>query len=247
MGATIVQGEEGPYAALFDHGFVSLVERSPWRGEDDLTAMDLSVANCARISFMARSGELGAPERGLIRSLMRDHHGTPFEHQTFTFWVRAPIFVFREWHRHRTASISEASARYKPVPNLFYVPDAVDMRVQVGKANAYTFEPMDPLEADRWRMLMRAQNENAFALYERMLDADPPVAKEVARTVLPVSMYSEMLWTVNARNLMGFLALRNAAPAQREIRMYAEAMEAMFARVMPVTAAAFVEFGRVKP
>lgn len=234
---------------VLDHGYVEIdnishseIEgASPWDAREGL---DLSVVNGARVSFMKRSSKLTDADRGLIRSLLRDKHSTPFEHGAISWRVRAPILVMREWHRHRTASISEASARYTPVPNLFYTPATSAMRVQIGKANAYTFEPMDVDLADSWRARMSAQNRAAFALYQDMLAADPPVAKEVARSVLPVSMYSEMLWTCNVRNLMGFLLLRNAAPAQYEIRMYAEAMESLWSEVMPVTAAAFHEFGR---
>lgn len=243
------EGERGFYQEVLDHGYVELENwshhrRPEWNAET-FQAMDLSVANGARVSFGKRVGAMSPAEVGLIRSLMKDHHGSPFEHASFTFRVRCPLFVMREWHRHRTASISEASARYTIVPDLFYVPGVEDMRMQVGKANAYTFEPMEAADAEHFRREMRGQNQMAFELYQRLLEKS--VAKEVARTVLPVSMYSEMLWTVNARNLMGFLQLRNAEPAQREIRAYAEIMEAMFAIVMPTTAAAFSEYGRVKP
>lgn len=251
MKLTPPDGTHGWRADVLDHGFVELVNCSPghpaasFRAGFTYIAMDISVADSARVSFAKHVVAMSPAEVGLIRALMRDHHGTPFEHQTLTFLVRCPLFVMREWHRHRTASISEASARYTEVPNLFYVPAVEDMRVQIGKANAYTFEPMDVGMAEVMRRSMHNQNAEAFDLYEHMIAKG--VAKEIARSVLPVAMYSEMKWTVNARNLMGFLALRNAAPAQREIRYYAEAMEAIFAQVMPVTAAAFVEFGRVKP
>lgn len=250
MPPEVYASESGLFAAtVLDHGFVELEnvshgERESASPHEPMEAMDLAVANAARVSFMKRSDKLTDADRGLIRALLRDKHATPFEHPSMSWRANVPVFALREWHRHRTASISEASARYTEVPDLFYVPAAEHMRTQIGKANAYTFEQMPVLQADRWRSLMEMQNREAFALYHEMIDGG--VAKEVARTVLPVSMYSEMIWTVNARNLMGFLTLRNAAPAQLEIRLYAEAMEAMFAKVMPVTHAAYVEFGHEK-
>lgn len=235
---------------VLDHGFVEIDNISHGEREghslyEPLEGLDLSVVNGARVSFGKRSDALTAADRGLIRALVRDHHGTPFEHGSISWRVRAPIFVMREWHRHRTASISEASARYTPVPSLFYTPAREAMRSQIGKSNAYTFEQMADDEAAVWRGRMYAQNAAAFKLYEDMLEGR--VAKEIARSVLPVSMYSEMIWTCSVRNLMGFLQLRNAAPALYEIRVFAEAIEAAWVEAMPVTAAAFVEFGRVKP
>lgn len=243
---------QGWYQGVLDHGFVELVRWSPDRPPGgqveswlEAEAMDLDVANSARVSTRSQSPRLGDADRGIINAMMRDHHGTPFEHQITTWRVRCPLFVMREWHRHRTASISEASARYTIVPELFYVPEVEDMRSQVGKAIDYTYEAMDPAKAELWRREMSRHGERSFERYNQAIKDG--VAKEVARTLLPVSMYSEMRWTVNVRNLMGFLGLRNAAPAQREIRAYAEVMEEMWAKVMPVTAAAFVKHGRVKP
>lgn len=223
---------------VLDLGFVELVNYSP-------ADADLMVANAARVSFNAWSDEMGEAEHGLVNFLMRDHHGTPFEHNLFTWRVKAPIFVFREWHRHRTASISEWSARYSQMKAEFYVPAAEDMRTQVGKPGAYRFEQMDTAEALVSRAAMWNQNVAAFELYTTLLQGG--VAKEVARTVLPVSTYSQMIWSLNARNLMGFLQLRNSPHAQLEIRRYAEAMESIWAEVMPRTAEVFVEHGRVKP
>lgn len=223
---------------VLDHGFVELVNHSPHDA-------DLMVANAARVSFNAWADEMGDAEHGLVNFLMRDHHGTPFEHNLFTWRVKAPIFVFREWHRHRTGSISEWSARYSQLAPEFYVPAVEDMRHQVGKPGSYTFEPLDPAEADGWRDMMTTQNDDAFNLYTDMLTEG--VAKEVARTILPVATYTQMLWSVNARNLMGFLQLRNSPHAQLEIRRFAEAMETIWSEVMPRTAECFAEHGRVKP
>lgn len=225
-------------AEVLDHGFVELVNYSP-------ADADLMVANAARVSFNAWSEEFGKAESGLVNFLMRDHHGTPFEHNLFTWRVKAPIFVFREWHRHRTASISEWSARYSQMEPEFYVPALEDVRSQVGKPGAYRFEALPEGPAESWRRIIERRCQGAFEDYEFMLANG--VAKEVARVVLPVGTYSQMLWSVNARNLMGFLQLRNSSFAQLEIRRYAEAMEGIWAEVMPRTAEVFREHGRVKP
>jgi thymidylate synthase (FAD) len=222
--------------SVLDHGFVRL---------DDVMADDLSVANAARVSFARRKEELDDSDAGLIRFLMRERHGTPFEHNSFRFHVRAPIFVAREWFRHRIGSFNEFSMRYARATDDFYVPEAEDVRTQVGKPGSYTFEPVEPELAETAREDLRAVYEHAYATYERLVEAG--VAREVARCVLPVGAYTEFYWTVNARALMNFVSLRNAETAQREIRRYAEAVEAFLAERMPVTHAAFVAGGRTAP
>jgi thymidylate synthase (FAD) len=135
--------------------------------------------------------------------------------------------------------------RYAKATDEFYVPEADDVRSQVGKPGAYTFDPVSPELAERTRDELRAVYEEAFAAYQRLVDAG--VAREVARAVLPVGVYTEFFWTVNARALMNFLSLRNAEAAQREIRRFAEAVEQLFAERMPVTHAAFLANGRTAP
>jgi thymidylate synthase (FAD) len=221
---------------VLDHGFVRL---------DDAMATDLSVVNAARVSFARRKEEMDDADAGLIRFLMRDRHGTPFEHNAFRFHIRAPIFVAREWFRHRVGSFNEFSMRYARATDDFYVPEADDVRSQVGKPGSYSFEPVDPDLAERAREELRDVYEHAYATYERLVEAG--VARELARVVLPVGAYTEFFWTVNARALMNFLSLRNAETAQREIRHYAEACERFLEHHMPVTYAAFVASGRVAP
>ena len=208
-------------------------------------ASDLSVANAARVSFARRKEALDEADEGLIRFLMRDKHGTPFEHNAFRFHVRCPIFVAREWFRHRIGSFNEFSMRYARATDEFYVPEADDVRSQVGKPGAYTFEPVDPELAELTRDELRAVYEHAYATYERLVEAG--VAREVARCVIPVGAYTEFYWTVNARALMNFVSLRAAETAQREIQRYAEAVESFLAERMPVTHAAFVENDRTAP
>ncbi len=221
---------------VLDHGFVRL---------DAALADDLSVVNAARVSFGTQVTELNERDRGLIGFLMRERHGTPFEHNAFRFHVKVPLFVAREWQRHRVGSFNERSARYSEMPDEFYVPAAEDVRTQVGKPGAYTFEPLPPETAEATRQAMRGVYDAAYASYRALLDQG--VAKEVARNVLPVALYTEFFWTLNARALMNFLSLRNAETAQREIRMFAEAVERLFAARMPITHAAFVANDRTAP
>jgi thymidylate synthase (FAD) len=221
---------------VLDHGFVRL---------DEAMADDLSVVNGARVSFARHKTEMDDSDAGLIRFLMRERHGTPFEHNAFRFHVRCPIFVAREWFRHRASSFNEFSMRYAKATEDFYVPEPEDVRTQVGKPGAYSFEPVSDEVAERTREELRQVYESAYATYERLVELG--VARELARAVLPVGSYTEFYWTVNARSLMNFLSLRNAEAAQREIRRYAEACESFFAERMPVTHEAFVAAGRIAP
>jgi thymidylate synthase (FAD) len=221
---------------VLDHGFVRL---------DDAMADDLSVVNGARVSFARRKLEMDASDEGLIRFLMRDRHGSPFEHNAFRFHIRCPIFVAREWFRHRIGSFNEFSMRYAKATDDFYVPDAADVRSQVGKPGAYSFEPVSDELAEQAREELQAVYDHAFDAYERLVEAG--VARELARAVMPVGAYTQFYWTVNARALMNFVSLRNSEFAQLEIRRFAEAVEVFFAERMPLTHAAFVANDRTSP
>src|SRR5213083_522622 len=142
---------------VLDHGFVRL---------DGSMATDLSVVNAARVSFARRKEEVDEADEGLIRFLMRDRHGTPFEHNAFRFHIRAPIFVAREWFRHRVGSFNEFSMRYAKATDDFYIPEPEDVRSQVGKPGAYSFEPVEEEVAERAREELREVYEAAFATYE---------------------------------------------------------------------------------
>src|SRR6266513_795711 len=141
-------------------------------------ADDLSVVNGARVSFARRREEMDESDEGLIRFLMRDRHGTPFEHNSFRFHIRAPIFVAREWMRHRVGSYNEFSMRYAHATDDFYLPDPDDVRTQVGKPGAYSFETVDPEVAEATREELRTVYEQAFAAYERLVELG--VARELA-------------------------------------------------------------------
>lgn len=177
---------------------------------------------------------------------------SPFEHNSMTFYVQAPIFVFRELLRHRIASYNEESGRYRELRPVFYVPGNDRMLVQEGKPGHYNFVDGTPEQHKLVEEETKRVCEEAYASYQRMLEAG--IAREVARIVLPLTIYSSLYVTVNARSLMNFLSLRtkredSAFPSypQREIEMVAEKMEAEWAKLMPVTYAAFNKNGRVAP
>ena len=223
-------------------------------------AADSDVLFAARVSTLgeqtlgdaAAGVEASDRDRGLINYLMRDRHGSPFEHNSMTFYVQAPIFVFREFMRHRIASYNEESGRYRELRPVFYVPARERKLVQVGKPGAYDFIDGAPEQTVIVDEATREASAHAFAAYQRMLDAG--VAREVARIVLPLNTYSSMYVTMNARSLMNFLSLRTKVEGshfpsfpQREIEMCAEKMEELWATLMPMTHAAFAAAGRVAP
>lgn len=224
------------------------------------SAHDSDVVFAARVSTMgeqtlddAASGvEAGSKDAGLINFLMRDRHGSPFEHNSMTFYVQAPLFVFREFMRHRIASYNEESGRYRELGPVFYEPGAERNLVQVGKPGAYEFLAGSAEQTALVQAEARKVSTDAFESYQRMLRAG--IAREVARIVLPLNIYSSMYVTMNARSLMNFLSLRTKHEGshfpsfpQREIEMAAEQMETHFAELMPLTHAAFQENGRVSP
>ncbi len=224
---------------LLDNGFVRL---------DGYMADDMSVVNSARVSFAQNEddkAELTNADKGLINFLMRERHGTPFEHNSFRFHVKCPVFVAREWFRHRIGSFNEFSARYSEVPNEFFVPELSVIRTQTGKPGAYMFEQVDMEVAMRSKNSIHEAYKAAYKSYMEMINDG--VAKELARVVLPVGMYTQFYWTVNARSIMNFCSLRSAETAQMEIRNYSVAVEQMFSSVMPVTAKAWLDNSRVAP
>ncbi|WP_371242922.1 FAD-dependent thymidylate synthase [Streptomyces pimonensis] len=222
------------------------------------SASDSDVLFAARVSTLGEQslGELQKdPERsrGLINYLMRDRHGSPFEHNSMTFMISAPIFVFREFMRHRVGwSYNEESGRYRELQPVFYVPDASRKLVQEGRPGKYVFVKGTPAQHETVQSVLGDSYHQAYEAYQKLLAEG--VAREVARAVLPVGLYSSMYATCNARSLMHFLGLRTQhelakVPSfpQREIEMVGEKMEAEWARLMPLTYAAFNANGRVAP
>lgn len=215
---------------------------------------DDAVVRSARVSTSSnsRNVDMGTKEEGLINYLMRDRHGSPFEHNAFTFFIEAPIFVFREFMRHRIASYNEESGRYKELAPVFYTPNEERKLIQQGKPGAYEFVEGSKEQFSTVRQEIYMASKSAYEHYQEMLKAG--VAREVARSVLPVNTYSSMYVTMNARSLMNFLSLRTIREGthfpsypQREIEMVAEKMEEFFAEKMPITYATFNKNGRVAP
>jgi thymidylate synthase (FAD) len=227
---------DGQTVNVLDHGFVRLV---------DSMGGDLSIVRAARVSYDAawRAGEDTGSDNRLIRYLWRNRHTTPFEAVTLTFEVKAPIFVLRQWHRHRTWAFNEVSARYTELPEEFYVPDPAIIGVQSASSKqAREINPLAPI-AHAVRLVQCEQvlqhNLSAFELYKSLLAAGWP--RELARTVLPVATYSHMFATVNLLNLFRFMTLRCDAHAQHEIKVYADAMMELVRAVAPVAVAAWEE------
>lgn len=222
---------------VLNKGFVAL---------ENFCADDLSVVNSARVSFNKYNEEMKDGDDKLIGFLLKNRHGTPFEQNYFRFRVKAPIFVFREWHRHRIGvSINEWSARYSELQPDFYIPDLENVRSQVGKPGHYQYVPANPELAEEFTYALQYQSTLAFDQYKFYLSKG--IAKEQARLFLPVNIYSEMYWSCNARSLMNFLSLRNHEKAQWEIRQYAIALEEIWAKIMPITYQYFIENNRIAP
>jgi len=218
----------------------------------DSMASDQAVVMAARVSTGATSNENPAKDAGLINYLMRERHGSPFEHNAFTFYIQAPIFVFREFQRHRIASYNEESGRYKELDPVFYYPAPERKLIQIGKTGAYEFVEGEPIQHSIVKSELYGQSRQAYEAYQKMLDEG--IAREVARMCLPLNIYSSMYVTINARSLMNFLSLRTNREGtqfpsypQREIEMVAEKMEELFAEKMPLTYEAFNKNKRVSP
>lgn len=214
-------------------------------------ASDDMVVQAAQVSVKGENNpDTDSPR--LINYLMTSRHGSPFEHNAFTFFVEAPIFVFREWHRHRISSINEMSGRYTKLIPKFYSPATSRKMMNVGTSAR---PEMAEGTVNQYNIMVYGDEtvcRVAWDNYEMRLEAG--ISNELARTVLPVSTYSQMYWTVNARSLMNFLSLRVDSPDSKvrsrpmyEIQMGAEQMEAIFAELMPHTHAAFVKNGRIAP
>ena len=216
----------------------------------DYMGSDDRIIQAARVSTL--TDLIDIEDNKLIGFLMRERHGSPFEHVVMTFRVEAPIFVWREFMRHRIASYNEQSGRYSVMPAKFYIPGPERNLVQIGKPGHYDFVPGTP---DQYGILiqgMKANNKKIYQDYQERLDMG--IAKEVARMDLPLNMYSTAYVTMNTRALMNFLSLRVKSDdsayksyPQQEINMVANIMEEYFADIAPTVHANFVKHGRVAP
>lgn len=222
---------------VHEHGFVALVDVMPRLAPEGQTA-DAAIVQAARVSYGAGTKKVHE-DRGLIRYLLRHRHTTPFEMVEFKFHVAMPIFIARQWIRHRTANVNEYSARYSIVPDRFYVPKREDVRAQSTLNRQGGDEPIDDATADAFVSYLEkaeALHKDYLALTERGL------ARELARIGLPQSVYTEWYWKIDLHNLLHFLSLRIDPHAQKEIRDFGEAMLRLVEPIVPLTIEAFRDY-----
>lgn len=225
----------GQNIPVLDHGSVRLV---------DHMGNDLSIVRAARVSYNAdwRTGQDEGKDEKLIHYLMKNRHTTPFESVTFTFEVKAPVFVFRQWHRHRTQSYNEVSARYTELPDEMYIPDLEFIgkqsthNKQVRTLGELSSEDRKRLEESLY--LYETHLTQSYDTYQRLLN-EYEWPRELARAVLPFAIYSKMFTTMNLHNLFHFLGLRLHAHAQHEIRVYAVAMLELIEPIVPIAVQAY--------
>ena len=239
--ATVPELEELLYKPLpvLDHGFIRVI---------DYMGDDAAVVQAARVSY-GRGTRWVSEDQGLINYLMRHRHTTPFEMCELKLHVKLPIFVARQWIRHRTANINEYSARYSILDNEFYIPAPEHLAAQAATNRQGRDEALQGAAARRVLDLLRAEAERAYAGYAELLNEDdaadparPGIARELARMNLSLNFYTQWYWKTDLHNLMHFLSLRADAHAQYEIRAYAEIMLDILKRWVPMTHAAFVEY-----
>ena len=242
--ATVPALEEILYqpVPVLDHGFVRVI---------DYMGDDAAVVQAARVSY-GKGTKRVSEDRGLINYLMRHRHTTPFEMCEIKFHVKLPIFVARQWIRHRTANVNEYSARYSVLDNEFYLPAPEHLAAQATANRQGRGTVLDAGAAERVLDLLRVEAERAYRGYSDLLNEDaagapadpdrPGLARELARMNLSLNFYTQWYWKTDLHNLMHFLSLRADVHAQYEIRAYAEAMLGTLARWVPLTHAAFLEY-----
>ena len=220
-----------------DHGFVALVDCMPRLVPEGKTA-DFAIVQSARVSYGQGTKHVNE-DRGLVRYLMRHRHSTPFEMVEFKFHIAMPMFVARQWIRHRTANVNEYSARYSIVPDRFYRPDIDAVRKQSKSNRQGGDEPIDVGTAEEFMQLL----EKAEHLYQDYIGlTEKGVARELARAALPVSVYTEWYWKCDLHNIFHFLSLRLDPHAQLEIQVFAQAMYDLLKPIVPVSAEAFEDY-----
>lgn len=231
---------------VLDHGLVALIDSMPAAVDvvDGWGSGDQRIVDAARVSIAGRGVRPVSDDKKLLRYLLANRHTSPFEKVRFEFDVKLPIFIARQWIRHRTGSFNEMSARYGVMPNEFYIP-AVDRMQAQSKDNKQASGDALPVDvAEHLRAGIEHNNEASFAVYELMIGNG--LARELARMVLPVNLYTRWWWTVDLHNLMHFLRLRLHSHAQYEIRVYAEAIRELVRSVAPCAMEAFDESLEVK-
>jgi thymidylate synthase (FAD) len=220
--------------SVLDHGWVVPV---------DYMGGDQRIVDAARVSIAGDKVKATASNENLIRYLLRHKHTTPFEKVRFEFAAKMPMFVARQWVRHRMSSINEMSARYGQLPKEFYLPEITRMQVQSTDNKQGSGETMGYAEATVASNVMKVIHDQSYKSYEILLE-EYGLAREVARGVLPVNIYTQWYWTIDLWNLMHFLNLRLHSHAQYEIRVYAEAMETFVRAVCPLAMEAFDDYIR---
>ncbi len=213
---------------VLDKGFVRLV---------DYLGSDERIVQSARVSY-GDGTKTYREDKGLINYLLRNDHTSPFEQVNFTFHIKMPIFVARQWIRHRTGRVNEISGRYSVMADEAYLPELVHLNTQSSdNKQGRNEDPMDEATALKIQEILKKDQERAFSTYKELLDSD--LAREVARINLPLSLYTEWYWQMDLHNLLHFLALRLDAHAQWEIRTYAETIYSIIREVVPIAAEAF--------
>lgn len=220
------------------YGFVRLVN---WHADE------LAIVNAARVSLAKESKEFEYNDRGLLRFLQKEKHGSPFEHGFLSSWhIRIPIFVAREWVRHRIGySYNEESGRYVDLRPDFYLPASEDVHSQVGKPGQYKYQAVEPKLAHEFIARLDMHSKRSYHNYLWALENG--ISREDARMFMPVNLYTEIRWTANARSLLNFFELRSDETAQYEIRKYSWALESIFVEYMPNVYEDFVKNGRIAP
>jgi thymidylate synthase (FAD) len=228
---------------IHEHGFIALIDAMPRLVPQGQTA-DFAIVQAARVSYGAGTKKVNE-DRGLIRYLLRHRHTTPFEMLEFKFHVSMPIFVARQWIRHRTANVNEYSGRYSIMPDTFYRPSIEEVRKQ-SKANRQGGEETfaaNAAEGEHTAAEFVKFLQDSEALYERYSRlTEAGVSRELARIGLPVSVYTQWYWKCDLHNVLRFLSLRMDPHAQVEIRAYAEAMCALLEPIVPVTMEAWRDY-----
>ncbi len=222
---------------VLDHGFVALIDCMPRFAPEGKTA-DFSIVQSARVSYGEGTKHVNE-DRGLVRYLLRHRHTTPFEMVEFKFHIAMPIFVARQWIRHRTANVNEYSARYSIVPDRFYRPSVEAVRAQSSSNRQGGDGLVDAGTAEEFLQLL----DRAEGLYKDYLGlTEKGVAREMARAALPVSVYTEWYWKCDLHNLFHFLSLRMDPHAQYEIRVFADAMYELMKPIVPISCEAFEDY-----
>lgn len=223
---------------IHEHGLVALLDVMPRFAPVGKTA-DFAIVQAARVSYGDGTKQVNE-DRGLIRYLARHRHTTPFEMVEFKFHHVMPIFVARQWIRHRTASVNEYSARYSVVKDRFYRPSVEGVRQQ-SKTNRQGGEGLaDVSTAEDFLRYLEETERAQYAGYEKAIEGG--IARELARVGLPLSVYTEWYWKIDLHNLLHFLSLRMDPHAQQEIRDYANAMFALIQPIVPIAAEAFLDY-----